>query len=243
MTQAIPKPPRTPSDLANELLFQRRGPRRVWFYVALLWAITGWAIPYLFGKGLPTDLLLLISSTEVKGEVLSIQESKGLPVNQVLPQEIFYRYQYDGKTYEGTSFTLDKKLTEALGKEVIIEISSLSPGASRVQGTRQAIYGLLGSFTIAFPLFGLVMLWVVISRGRKEKAAYINGEAALAKKIDAKIGPSSVALRWELEVNGRLYFGDLTTKAHPKLKELSQSQEIPVLYNPADPRDNILYLA
>jgi Protein of unknown function (DUF3592) len=213
--------------------------------VGVLWATLGWIVPGLFARGLFSDLLLSISSEQVAGEVLLVKESDGLPVNRIYPQAISYEYSYEGQTFQSTSTTFDTKFAETLthGSPVMVEVSGLAPSISRVAGTKRSQYGLLGSFTVAFPLFGLVLCSFVLGRRRRERQAYVSGDASWAQRLSTQEQGKQICFRWELEVNGRLYFNELTLPSSPELAPLLQAPRLPVVYRREDPQDNILYLS
>ena len=240
----IPAAPRAISKTAQRLLFELRATRLVWLIVGVSWATLGWIVPWLFAKGLFSDLLLSASSQQVSGEVLLVKESDGLPVNRIYPQAITYRYSYEGQAFQSASTTFDTKFAETLqpGSQVSIEVAGLAPEISRVVGTRRSQYGLLGSFTVAFPLFGLVLCSFVLGRRRRERQAYTAGDPAWAQRLSTQELGKQVRLRWEFEANGRLYFNELTLPSDPELAPLLQAERLPVVYRREDPQDNVLYL-
>jgi hypothetical protein len=268
----IPSAPRAISSTAQRLLFDLRATRLVWLIVGILWATLGWIVPGLFARGLFSDLLLSISSEQVSGEVLLVKESDGLPVNRIYPQAISYKYSHEGQTFQSTSTTFDTKFAETLrpktlpvdnasltksstfslapefaevpaGNKVMIEVSGLAPSISRVAGTKRSQYGLLGSFTMAFPLFGLVLCSFVLGRRRRERQAYVSGDATWAQRISTQEQEKQICLRWEFEINGRLYFNELILPSAPELAPLLQAPLLPIVYRREDPQDNILYLS
>jgi Protein of unknown function (DUF3592) len=240
----IPPAPRSPSQTANDLLFRIRSTRLIWLIVGALWATGGWIVPGVFAKGIGDDILLTLSSEKATGVITEVKESDGLPINRVYPQSIFYEYVFEGQSLSGLSktFEVDWAKQLQLGQSVELEVSSLSPSLSRVVGTKRSQYGAMGFFTLAFPVFGFILIGVVLGRRRRELNAYINGASVLAKNITAQKKGNSIWLRWEFEADGRLHFGECLTKAHPALEPLLSAKEFPVIYNPEDPRDNTIYL-
>jgi hypothetical protein len=114
----------------------------------------------------------------------------------------------------------------------------------------------LSTIPLAFMGIGLVFVVVGLSlflgatsaRRRKERAFRI-GEPAAGKVVFLGIdrhtrinGAFPYQLKWEFSAGAGNYTGSISSMNEQALKELPQNGEVPVLYDPANPRNNTLYV-
>ena len=102
---------------------------------------------------------------------------------------------------------------------------------------------------LLFPAVGLGLAGAAVRSRRRAVRAFTIGQPALArvtyagKDASTEInGRNPFKLAWEFEVDGRTYPGDLSTMEKHSLGGLETMKEVVVLYDPAEPGANTLWV-
>ena len=108
-------------------------------------------------------------------------------------------------------------------------------------------YGAL--FVLLFPILGLVLAFFAVRSNRREIRAFVHGEPARAKVVffgaDRSVqinGRNPIRLSWEFRVAESIYSGSLSSMSMLALEDLGKAEEIVVLYDPADPAVNTVWV-
>ena len=174
-----------------------------------------------------------------------------MQINGRNPTLIRFAYTVDGRRYEGESSTLDGTLIGEARPEasIPIQISSVNPQWARVAGSTRSMFGYGGLFVLLFPILGLVLAFFAVRSNRREIRAFVHGEAARAKVVffgaDRSVqinGRNPIRLNWEFRVAESIYSGSLSSMSMLALEDLGKAEEIVVLYDPADPAVNTVWV-
>ena len=111
------------------------------------------------------------------------------------------------------------------------------------------MFGYGGLFVLLFPVLGLVLAFFAVRSNRREIRAFVHGEPARAKVVffgpDRSVqinGRNPFRLAWEFRVAERIFSGSLSSMSMLALEDLGKAEEIVVLYDPADPEVNTVWV-
>ncbi|MDY0058856.1 MAG: hypothetical protein RBU45_03520 [Myxococcota bacterium] len=248
---AVPARPRRPSPRARRLIFAYTGGQQVFRWIGGVFLLLGLPATLLFAHGLPTDLLLLLDGEPVTGTVIA-REDFGYVVNGAIPVRIRYRYAAGGQEREASQALVDHRLSSRLepGSTVALEVSRQLPGCSRLAGQQVSVFGWLGAAALAFPLVGSVLLAAAIRTNRREIRAFVRGRATWGKVTQA--GPDfsvrvngrhPYRVEWEFRLGDRSFSGSLSSMDPRELEEFATAARVVVLYDPAQPAANTLWVS
>ena len=247
----IPPAPREPSPRARELIFRYQGAQKAFLIVGIAFTAAGIAFAIPFNWGVPSDLAIAAGPLARHGQVLSAQVDRSVKINGRNPTLIRFAYTVDGRRYEGESSTLDGTLIGEARREasIPIQISSVNPQWARVAGSTRSMFGYGALFVLLFPILGLVLAFFAVRSNRREIRAFVHGEPARAKVVffgaDRSVqinGRNPIRLNWEFRVAESIYSGSLSSMSMLALEDLGKAEEIVVLYDPADPEVNTVWV-
>lgn len=168
------------------------------------------------------------------------------------PYQIFYQYEWDGASYEYSSYTYDESLLQQYGIDspVEIEILSIFPAWSRIKGLSLNMfpYG-IDYLILIFPVVGALMTFKAIQSNRREKKAYRDGIATVGDITFIGYDESATmnnrnpyGIQWEFGVNDQTYTGSLNHMDPEKFKDFESEKQLIVLYDINNPKINTIYL-
>lgn len=249
--ERVPRPPRAPTPLARDLIFAYQGTQAVLRIIGIIFLAIGIIFPAIFAGGVPVDIALSLAGSRVQGTAISAELNRNVKINGRRPMRITFRYEIDGRTYQGDSSTLDSQIITAAypGASIPIEALPWAPGWARIPGTTYSTFGYVGLFTLIFPAVGGGLLFAAVRSNRREIRAYRRGlptQGLVVKKgydTSTKInGRHPFEVVWELQVDGQTYKGSLSHMNRELLERAIPSNEITVLYDPADPSANTVWI-
>ncbi|WP_147443733.1 hypothetical protein [Corallococcus sicarius] len=240
---SVPRAPRAPSKEARRLVLAFAGPQRVMLYASLFALLAGGLVCALFQSPRAVgDLLLDLRSFEVPGVVDSVEV--GMRKRRPRPPVYCARFHSEDGTLVGRSCEPGGSFQP--GQRVVLE----SRGAqARIRGTTLTPMGRMGGLVLLFPLAGAVgLLHVVWTNHRESRAARV-GIPILARvtyfgdgKPVRKKGPPPTELRWSFIARGERYEGRLSLDTASEFDFLPSRDVIVVLYDPAAPGINTVYV-
>jgi hypothetical protein len=248
---SIPPPPREPSPRARDLVFRYQGTQKALLLVGAIFAAVGTAMAIPFCWGLPSDLALAAAGRAQHGRVLSAELDRSVRINGRNPTAIQFSYSVDGVKYQGQSSTTDRALAAQARPDdsVPIEVSGLNPRWSRVTGSTRSMLGYAGLFVLIFPLVGFLLVGFAARSNRREIRAFVHGQPVKAKRVFAGLdrsttinGRNPFRVDWEFRVDGSIYSGSISSMSTLALEDFAKAQELTVLYDPADPSVNTLWV-
>ena len=249
--ESIPPAPREPSPRARELIFRYQGAQKGMLLGGVLFAILGSGFATVFAWGVPADVAIVATGRRLHGRVLSAEVDRSVSSGNRHPTLIRFAYSIDGRRYQSQSSTWSGAVAARARPDasIPIEVSSLKPEWSRVEGSSRASFGYAGLFTLVFPLVGLLLAGLAIRSNRREIRAFVHGEAAKGKVVyfgpDTSVrvnGRNPWKVAWEFRVEEQVYTGSLGSMSMLALEELGKQQELVVLYDPVDPRVNTAWV-
>jgi hypothetical protein len=135
------------------------------------------------------------------------------------------------------------------GDEIPIEVAPFHPAWARVSGTTRSWTGYFGLFTVLFPSIGALVLVTAIRSRRRAIRAFTRGTPTVAKVVfsgqDRSVhinGRHPFQVVWQFQVDGKTYEGSVSSMDVFLIQPLSEATELIVLYDPADPRANTVFL-
>lgn len=247
----VPPPPRTPSAAARRLIFRYQGTQLVFLLVGTIFTAIGCILSTVSCWGLPVDLALAFTGKEAQATVLSTELNRNVRINHQHPTRIRFRYQVDGKSFDGESSTLDADLLRAAesGAGIPIEVLPSQPSFARVKGTTYSSFGYAVCFVLIFPLLGGALLFVAVRSNRREIRAFTQGLCVpgriLSKGPDLSTrinGRHPFKVDWEFSVQGTRYKGSLSFLDDQAAGAFDELEEVPVLYDAAAPDVNTIFV-
>ncbi|MFP2930685.1 hypothetical protein ACLESO_36900 [Pyxidicoccus sp. 3LG] len=239
---SVPRAPRVPSKGARRLVLAFAGPQRVVLYSYLFFLLAGGlSCAFLESHRTLGDLLLDLSSFEVPGVVDSVEV--GMRSRRHAPVYCARFHSEDGGLV-GRSCERGGRFEP--GQSVVLE----SRGSqTRIRGTTLSPIGRVGGLMLLFPLAGAVGLLLVVRANHRESRAARVGIPILARvtyfgagKPVRKEGPPPTELRWSFIVRGERYEGLLSLDSAYDFDFLPSRDVIVVLYDPAAPAINTVYV-
>lgn len=247
----VPKPPRKPTPLARELIYAYQGSQRVLRIIGLV--LIGIIIPFVWSLvgGLPTDIVLSLTSNQAIGKVTGHHIVKYVKINDEHPLAVAYEYEISGQKYASESYTVHATAFEsmAVGASIPIEVLPGAPSWSRASGATASKMGLSALVFFIFPMIGLGMIgWAARSNAR-EIRAFRDGKPVkglvIRRGFDDKTeinGKHPYEIIWEFHVDGTRYTGKLSNMKPEPLEKAIPSSEVTVLYDIHDPKVNTVWL-
>ena len=240
---SVPRAPRVPSKEARRLVLAFAGPQRVMLYSSLGALLLGGLIcAFLQSPRSVGDLLLDMRSFEGAGVVDSVEV--GMRQRRPHPPVYCARFHSEDGALEGRSCEAGGRFQP--GQPVVLE----SRGSlARIRGTTLNPLGRIGGVLLLFPLIGAVGLLRVWWTNHRESRAARVGIPILARvtyfgdgKPVNKKAPPPTELRWSFIARGERYEGQLSLDHASEFDFLPSRDVIVVLYDPAAPGINTVYV-
>ncbi|WP_164021023.1 hypothetical protein [Pyxidicoccus trucidator] len=240
---SAPRAPRVPSKEARRLVLAFAGPQRVALYTSLFALLAGGLVCAFFQSHRAAgDLLLDLHSLEVPGVVDSVEV--GMRKRRPRPPVYCARFHSEDGALVGRSCEPGGSFQP--GQRVVLEWRG---GQARIRGTTLTPMGRLGGLALLFPLAGAVGLLLVVRTNHRESRAARVGIPILARvtyfgdgKPVSKKGPPPTELRWSFIARGERYEGRLSLDSASEFDFLPSRDVIVVLYDPAAPGINTVYV-
>ena len=240
---SVPRAPRVPSKGARRLVLAFAGPQRVVLYSSLFFLLAGGLMCAFFQSPRALgDLLLDLNSFEVPGVVDSVEV--GMRKRSPRPPVYCARFHSEDGARVGRSCEPGGSFQP--GQRVVLE---WRVGLARIRGTTLIPMGRVGGLALLFPLAGAVGLLLVVRTNHRESRAARVGIPILARvtyfgdgKPVSKKGPPPTELRWSFIARGERYEGHLSLDSAYEFDFLPSRDVIVVLYDPAAPGINTVYV-
>ncbi len=245
----VPPAPRRPSPRARRLVLGYAGGQGIVRTAGMVFLAVGLLLSVIFGWGLPVDVAIALGPGEATGTVLDARRNWNASYDGVPPSTVRYEYEVDGVRWRGGYDALIDPPPS--GQAITIEYAAALPGWSRIAGARRNTWPwFLVAFIFFFPVFGAAMIVRVVRANRREVRAFTLGRPVLARVTFRGQDESTVLngrhpfmIRWEFRgPSGEVVEGSLTSMTLLELEAFGQADEVVVLYDPADPRSNTLYV-
>ncbi len=249
--ERVPRPPRKPSPLAQDLIYGYQGTQNALRWVGGILLLLVLPLILFFGDGMLTDITLAIAGKPAMATVTGTRTITNVEVNDRHPIEIKYDYMISGDKYAGMSYTTRSEILSeaAIGSSITIEILPSAPSWSRVKDTTSSKMGMGVLFFFLFPLIGGGMFGGAVRSNRREIRAFRDGMAT--KGLVVKRGPDETTeingknpheVVWEFQVDGTSYKGKLSHMNSAILDRALPDNEVTVLYDSKDPRVNTVWI-
>jgi hypothetical protein len=243
----VPPAPRTPSPQARYLIFGYRGKQGVMLIVGIGFLVIGLVLATVFCWGLPVDAAIALGRRDTRGSILSAETNRSVKINGRRPTKVRFQYEAGGVqwTGEANSFEIHPEQTGALE----VEYSTLNPAWGRLAGETYSTFGYLGSLSLLFPCLGGLIAYFAVRSNRREIRAFTQGRATLARVIfhgqdhsTTINGRHPFLLRWEFQTETGIYRGSISSLKLLDIKAFGEAEQIVVLYDPADPKANTIFV-
>ncbi|NMO13537.1 hypothetical protein HPC49_00605 [Pyxidicoccus fallax] len=240
---SVPRAPRVPSKEARRLVLAFAGPQRYALYTSLFFLLgIGLFCAFFQSHRAVGDLLLDHHSVEVPGVVDSVEV--GMRRRRSLSPVYCARFHSEDGTLVGRSCEPGGSFQP--GQRVVLERRG---GLARIRGTTLIPMGRWGGIALLFPLVGAVGLLLVVRTNHRESRAARVGIPILARvtyfgdgKPVNKKAPPPTELRWSFIARGERYEGRLSLDSASEFDFLPSRDVIVVLYDPAAPGINTVYV-
>jgi hypothetical protein len=249
--ERVPRPPRTPSALARDLIYGYQGSQGAIRIIGVIFLVIGLPLVLFLGDGLMTDIALGVAGKPTTATVVGTRIVTNVKVNDRNPVEIKYSYEVSGAKFESVSYTTNGDIVSsaAVGASIPVEIVPSAPSWSRVTGTTSSKMGMFVLLFFIFPAIGGGMLLAAVRSNWREIRAFRDGIAVkgLVKKRaydhTTKVnGKNPFEVAWEFQVDGTTYTGRLSHMDRMILERALPDEEVTVLYDPKDPKVNTVWL-
>lgn len=243
----VPPAPRTPSPEARHLVFGYRGSQGVMLIVGIGFLAIGLLIATVFCWGLPVDAAIALSGREATGTILSAETDHSVAVNGRRPTTVRFEYEAGGSRWQGEAVTFS--IQPGQTGPVDVEYTSLYPAWGRLSGETYSSFGYLALLSLLFPGIGGLIVHYAVRSNRREIRAFTYGRPVLARVTfrgldhSTKVnGRHPFLMRWEFRTEAGVFQGSITSLKLLDIKAFGDAEQIVILYDPADPRSNTLYV-
>jgi hypothetical protein len=218
--------------------------------VGTIFLAIGSLFAVIFAGQIPTDLAIAFTGRETMGRVVMAELDRSTRINGRHPTQVRFTYTVDGREHEAQSSAVDHRLLSlAPGNSVPIEVAAIRPGWARVAGTTRSWTGYFGLFTLIFPVIGGALAVSAVRSRQRAVRAFTHGTPALARVVFSGLD-TSVSLNgrhpfkvvWQFQVDGKTHEGSVSTMDSFLIEPLTRAADLIILYDPADPRANTVYL-
>lgn len=245
----VPPPPRVPSPAAKRLVFAYAGGQQALLLIGVIFTLVGTLVGCGLGMGVPVDLAISVAGQTVDGTVTNVGVDRHVEINGEHPTLVSYRYRAAGQSFTAETSTMNEQAAHLRpGSRVTVEVLRASPGLSRLAGESYSVFGVFGLFPLLFAVIGLPMALHARAANQREIRAYTQGEATIGKLLSFDMDRTvrinrrhPWMLRWEYFVDGHRYTGSLSAMDHDVLAPYA-TDELAILYDPAEPSTNTLYV-
>jgi hypothetical protein len=245
----VPPAPRRPSEAARKLVFAYKGTQAVTRVLGVIFLVAGLALTAGLGWNLPIDAAIALTGAETKGVVLRSVLDRSTRYNRQHPYRVVYEYEAGGVTYTDDLSTID--LEPRVGEAVALEYATVAPRWSRFAGMTRNVFGWYGLLPLLVVALGAGLLFFAVRSNRREVRAFTHGRPVLARVTfrgqDTRVEVNErhpFVIRWDFrDPTGKTFEGALSSMDAEDLAPFGGAEEVVVLYDPADPRANTVYLA
>jgi hypothetical protein len=245
-----PPPPREPSETTRELIYKYTGKQKAQLIVGVCFVLFGGPMSCLFGWGIPGQLALALTGRPVQATVTQARVDTSVEINGENPVVVDIAFEEAGVKREARTTFTGRRIDEFnVGSTVPATAASINSDWVQLDGGSYATFGWFGGFAFIFPLAGLFLSFAAVRGNRREILAYREGIAAPGKVV--KSGPDLQVevngthpweVRWEFDVEGTTYQGELSHMRASLLAHFKVGAEVTVLYLRHKPSVNTLYL-
>ena len=240
----VPPAPRTPSEEARFLVLGERGPHGHRKLAGLAALVLGAVLVVVFCWGLPVDVAITLGPRTCGGTLLDAERSPGL-----LGGSTKVRFQYEAGGTRWTGEAVSSAIRPGQAGPIEVEYAALNPAWGRPARGTYAPFGYLGGLSLLVPLAGGCLLLAALRGQRRGARVFTHGFPALARvtfrgqdhavKVD---GRHPFLIRWEFMAGDRVCKGSLRSVELLDVKAFGEAEQVVVLYDPADPRANTLFV-
>lgn len=245
----VPPAPRRPSPLAQRLVLGYQGTQAAARLGGIVFLAVGLALLVGLGWNVPADVAIALGGARTTGVVRAVERARNEKVLGQRPWYLTYAYEVDGGSLTDRRTVLEEP--PAAGEPIEVEYATARPQWSRWAGTTRNAFGWgwgLGPGGVIATL-GALFLFTAVRSNRREVRAFVHGRPALARVVFRGEDPSvevnrrhPVVLRWEFRSPaGEPVQGSLSSMDPADLAPFD-GDEVIVLYDPADPRCNTLFV-
>lgn len=251
LLSTIPSPPREPSERARRLIFAYQGGQFVLLLVGGIFLAIGLLLSTIFCWGIPVDLTIALDGQKLQGEVVSAEPDLSTTINGVHPTLVRFTYRAGGERMAGSTSLMGEEVRQLVaGAPIALEVARGRPAWSRVAGGTWGFFGYWGAFTLFFPLLGGLLVGFAVRSNRREIRAFRFGSPTMARVVFAGPDRSTTVngrhpfkLDWEFKLDEQVYGGSISSMKVLELEEFAERKELPVLFDPANPEINTLYVS
>lgn len=244
----VPPAPRKPSRPARRLVFAYTGAQAVTRAVGVVFLLLGGGFSALLGWGLPVDAAIAVTGARTTGTVLAADVDSSTTFRGRHPANLRYEYEARGATYTGEHQAYVEPPEP--GSPIEIQYASAKPEWSRRAGSLYAPLGWLGLVPLVFPILGATLVFRAVRANRREIRAFVHGRPVLARVTYHGEDHSTAVnrqhptmIRWEFRgPGGETVRGSLSTMRFQDLEAFGKAVQVVVLYDPAEPGCNTLYV-
>lgn len=203
------------------------------------WGVFGFGMIFFWVFGTSADFSAITfrhPGGRTTGHVMKVEDTSASENKQTI-RASHYQYSVAGELFNGKSYTTGG--APAVGDEVTVEYDEDSPGRSRIEGMRRAMFGPWAAIVVIFPAIGLVFLIPGTLTGRKRNHLLQNGILGSGKAIDRR--PTNVRINnrpvWEVvyEFHDRNGMRQECCARAVDTTRLEDEESEALLYDPEDP--------
>lgn len=243
-----PPPPREPGPMAKSISLADTPQESTRLFTGGALLISCLLVAVTMGWGIPGDLALALLATPSHGVVVSNAKGSNR-INRHDANRIVFRYEADGKQYEGAHDTIDEGLIQraAVGKPIELEVVRAFPHFARIKGEGYSFFGYLPLPAILLlGVVGMAKLLPAWGVRRRRRAAFRRGQAArgriTGRNEDAASRRVAGAIEYEYAVGERTYIGSLWGEKPSLTASAFPRDEIIVFYDPRSPSSHAVWI-
>ncbi len=243
----VPPAPRRPSPQARHLVFGYRGSQGALLLIGSVFLVVGLIFTLLFCWGLPVDVAIGLGRREAPGRIVAAELNTRLKINGRRPTKVQFEYEAAGATWTGEANSFHVRPGQT--GPVQVEYAALRPAWGRLAGDSYASFGYFGLVALVFPVLGALLARSAVQSNRKEIRAFTLGLPALArvtyKGQDRSVtvnGRHPFLMRCEFQAGGGVFQGSISSMKLQDIKAFGDAGQVVVLYDPADPGCNTLFV-
>jgi hypothetical protein len=229
------------------LIFGYRGSQGVRAIIGSAFLVVGLIVATIFCWGLPMDAAIALGSRQAQGTILSADTNLNVKANGRRPTKVRFEYEAGGSRWEGESNTFSVQPGQT--GSVAVEYAAINPAWGRLAGETYGTFGYFGLLTLIIPAIGALILAGALRSNRREIRAFTKGRPVLAR-VTFRGQDHSITvnhrhpflMRWEFRAETGVFQGSITSLKLLDLKAFGEAEQVVVLYDPADPRVNTLFV-
>jgi hypothetical protein len=244
----VPPAPRTPSPEAHRLIFGYQSNQRMKIIIGGLILGIGLILAVVLCWGVPGELAITLNPRTTKGAILQAEPDRSFRIGTGKPTLVRFSYEGGGTHYEGESGSFD--IAPGQTGSVQVQYSDWFPGWGRLAGGNYSAFGFWSLLVLVVPLAGWIILRRAVRSNHKEIRTFTHGRPVMARVTfrgqDHSVsieGQHPFLMRWEFKTDsGALHHGAISSMNLLDIKAFGEAEQIVVLYDPADPRLNTIFI-